>query len=412
MPPGDAQPTRCCPGSVHRVAAAVLRHLETGGAGPPQTGRPPPRVRAAAADVRPWAPLVAAGPGAAATLCAEHGDPLALLAAGAVPAIVLRGALPAAVCRALTGQMAAAGLYPQAWLPLLDLPPGTKPGPTAASVRGHDGWRLDYPPNDLGGWMGSKSQYFDWSAEQHSDAKWAALGGLEPMSTMRAALGALSNGRQRGVRAAEPVPGGGARRYGLANVRAHQPGGGHSPGQGNAPHFDSLRYREVRPQYAVFEYGTQLGGVVMLQPPDEPGRDFGCRAEAAGYHDALFYDVDVRACDKFETGGRPALRTAGGDELMFDTANSTHGRRNPVDGSAFEGPHFHFMLDTEGFAAYRESRRPAVREAAVDLSAGDMYFFKSDSVHAVPGFSGGRARVVMGAFIGYDAARPEIAVWS
>ena len=39
-------------------------------------------------------------------------------------------------------------------------------------------------------------------------------------------------------------------------------------------------------------------------------------------------------------------------------------------------------------------------------------FFKSDSIHEVPGFDGNRARVVVGAFIGHTEDDPDIAVWS
>ena len=41
-----------------------------------------------------------------------------------------------------------------------------------------------------------------------------------------------------------------------------------------------------------------------------------------------------------------------------------------------------------------------------------MYFFKSDSLHEVPGFAGSLARIVQATFIGYSEEDPEIMVWS
>ena len=40
------------------------------------------------------------------------------------------------------------------------------------------------------------------------------------------------------------------------------------------------------------------------------------------------------------------------------------------------------------------------------------YFFKSDAMHEVPGFTGDLARVVQATFIGYSEDDGEILVWS
>ena len=53
-----------------------------------------------------------------------------------------------------------------------------------------------------------------------------------------------------------------------------------------------------------------------------------------------------------------------------------------------------------------------VAKETVDLDVGDMYFFKTDSVHEAPPFEGKRARIVFGTFIGYGEDQPEISVWS
>ena len=40
------------------------------------------------------------------------------------------------------------------------------------------------------------------------------------------------------------------------------------PEYGYAPHIDSVRHREVRTEYEVFRFDTQLGGILLLQAPE------------------------------------------------------------------------------------------------------------------------------------------------
>ena len=66
------------------------------------------------------------------------------------------------------------------------------------------------------------------------------------------------------------------------------------------------------------------------------------------------------------------------------------------------------MLKTSAFRDFAADAQ--LRSCPVDLEVGDMYFFKSDSLHEVPGFTGDLARVVQATFIGCvgNTARPPL----
>ena len=149
------------------------------------------------------------------------GDALADLANGRVPAIVLRGAVAPGRCRRVLRSMCQQGLYTEEWLPLLDegsraaLPVGVSLAPPCDwGAADRDGWRLDHPMADLGGWGAggtrtnsghppTKRGYFDWVADTHCEEMWAALGCDTIMEEMCRHLGALSGGRQRAARACD-----------------------------------------------------------------------------------------------------------------------------------------------------------------------------------------------------------------
>jgi hypothetical protein len=44
--------------------------------------------------------------------------------------------------------------------------------------------------------------------------------------------------------------------------------------------------------------------------------------------------------------------------------------------------------------------------APIDLVAGDMYFWRSDTVHEVPGLMGDKAHMYMGAVLSFARPRP------
>jgi hypothetical protein len=67
-------------------------------------------------------------------------------------------------------------------------------------------------------------------------------------------------------------------------------------------------------------------------------------------------------------------------------------------------------LDPAAFHSYVEEN--LIDRYEVRLNEGDMYFFKSENVHEVPGFKGNRPRIVMATFFGYSPVEEEIFVWS
>jgi len=184
--------------------------------------------------------------------------PLARLARGQVPAAVLRGVIPPVQCRQIIERMCRHRFYPPEWHGLLGYdgavadggPDGDWSGERTPGPNGR-GWRMDHPERDLGGWAGSKGEYFDWVDKVHSDELLRTLGVADLMEQMREAVTALSG--KRGVRAEE-----GGRPYGLANVRAHQPAGPHRI-PGTEPRDDcapSPRHRH-RPAPLLF-FGSRL----------------------------------------------------------------------------------------------------------------------------------------------------------
>ena len=51
-------------------------------------------------------------------------------------------------------------------------------------------------------------------------------------------------------------------------------------------------------------------------------------------------------------------------------------------------------MRTDAFREY--CAQTQLRSAAIDLKVGDMYFFKADSVHEIPAFTGDKARMNLG----------------
>jgi hypothetical protein len=178
-----------------------------------------------------------------------------------------------------------------------------------------------------------------------------------PVNCLYDALTRLSPGKQA-VTAYEAD----GRRYGPAIFRCHMPHWGYPP------HVDSVRRRQARTAYDVYRFPHQLAGILMLQAPEK---------EATSV-DSIQY----------------------GKEWNHETAKR-EGRDFGDDLGA---------LDREAFHAYVQENH--IDRYEVRLNEGDMYFFKSENVHEVPGFTGNRPRIVMATFIGYSPDEDEIFVWS
>ncbi len=122
------------------------------------------------------------------------------------------------------------------------------------------------------------------------------------------------------------------------------------------PHFDSVRYREGRHQYAVYRYEHQFAGVLVLQNSVADGRTAQCR---------------IHRC----------LWT----------------------------PQLDAVLQRQEFESY--AREHGVACCTVELQPGDLYFFNTRCIHEVPGVPGELPRIVLATFVGYDPAISEIMVW-
>ncbi len=167
-----------------------------------------------------------------------------------------------------------------------------------------------------------------------------------PVELLYDRLSELSQGKQA-VTAHEPD----ARQYGPAIIRAHY--GGYT----YKPHFDSVRLREKREDYAVHEFDHQFAGVLVLRNSVRDGLAAECTL-----HRYLW---------------QPEVQ-----------------------------PH----LDAGTFHEFAQQR--GIENVQVQLEPGDLYFFNTRSIHEVPGIDGPEPRVVLATFIGYSTDRDEIFVWS
>jgi hypothetical protein len=141
------------------------------------------------------------------------------------------------------------------------------------------------------------------------------------------------------------------RTYGPAIFRVHY--GGYTYG----PHFDSVRLRESRSDFAVYRFQHQLAGVLCIQNSTRQG----ISAQGIIHRQPWNEHVD------------PYLKSGRFDEWVDQ----------------------------------RE-----IEHVCVQLEPGDLYFFNTGMIHEVPGVPGDEARIVLAVFIGYSADDPEMMVWS
>lgn len=348
---------------------------------------------AATPQPRPWQP-VDVDFSDAATVGRRQGadNPMVALSRGDVPAVILRRALPQAECSGLIWRFAERGMLPPAFVPFVsqDLsdalaafagPPGSGGSKwVGLEETGEDPSATLAERLDIGAALGNlganQPAFFADAAKWHGH--YATLfEGLptQPIELMYGALGALSGGKA--VRTACEPDGS---QYCPVIYRSHM------PEYGYAPHIDSVRHREKRTDYEVFRFGAQLGGILLLQAPErEPlrsaGKTPGYTPASDVYHDTIMYDA-------------PCTRTDVAEFLADDGNNAILGG----------------MVETSAFREFAETAN--LRAFPVDLEVGDMYFFKSDAMHEVPGFTGSLARVVQATFIGFSEEDDEIMVWS
>jgi hypothetical protein len=167
-----------------------------------------------------------------------------------------------------------------------------------------------------------------------------------PVSTIYDQLSLLAKAKE--VQTAHEPDG---RLYGPAIFRAHYGGFTYKP------HYDSVRHREKRTDYSVYDFEHQFAGVLVLQNTEKDGQ----------------------------------------------TAQSRLHR-------CFWKPEIDPHLQNDTFHEYAHDQQIASLD--VVLNPGDLYFFNTGCIHEVPGIAGDSARIVLATFIGYSSDRPDIYVWS
>lgn len=293
------------------------------------------------------------------TVLATHAEPLEQLAAATIPAIVLRGAFPRSACEQLVDRLIAQDLL---YDPRVPVPPKFIEAaiPEGYYREGRGGadtfaWQEKLAAGkrriDIGtslGYRGSEPDVF-FAHARETEATFARLFPDEtenPIRVLYSTLEKLSR-TKRVVTAYEPD----GRRYGPAIIRAHY--GGYT----YQPHFDSVRLREKRGDFAVHAFEHQFAGVMVLQ-----NTQLGDRTAQCILHHCLWQEE--------------------------------------VD------PH----LRAGTFHDYARER--GIGQIEVVLEPGDLYFFNTRLIHEVPGIAGLLPRIVLATFIGYSSDRDEVFVWS
>jgi len=284
------------------------------------------------------------------SILAAESHPIARLAAGDVAAIVIRQAFPKAECESLVqylideGQMYDSG-DTQIDDKAIDVDRAdryTQQGlnPTTTARR-----RIDIGTS-LGNLGDDQEHFLSDSGETHTLFDRLFGDRPDPIAAIHDSLSALSPGKKV-LTAYEPN----GRQYGPAIFRVHY--GGYTYG----PHFDSVRQREFRSNYAVHKFSRQLAGVLCVQNSTRVG------VTAQGILHRQFWNEDVD----------PYIK-----QSRFDEWKAEHD----------------------------------VTSVQVDLKPGDLYFFNTEMIHEVPGVDGDLPRIVLATFIGYSDDEDEIMVWS
>jgi Carrier-protein-independent halogenase WelO5 len=169
-----------------------------------------------------------------------------------------------------------------------------------------------------------------------------------PIPVLYESLGKLAQVERKKVMTAHEPDG---RFYGPAIFRVHY--GGYTYG----PHFDSVRLREKRANYAVHRFAEQFAGVMCIQNSVLNGRS----AQAIIHRCRWSPDVDS-------------------------------------------------YIQGERFQEYASVH--TIPNVTVSLEPGDLYFFNTQLIHEVPGVPGDLPRIVLASFIGYSPDDQEVFVWS
>ena len=285
--------------------------------------------------------------------------PLETLAAGEIGAIICRNAFSQADCQAVVTQLVREELLYDPDKPIPDkfreiaVPENYfyRPGQDKSAFKDHmaaqsaDRMRIDVGTS-LGTRASDPEAFFSHAQGTHElfQSLYGDQGG--PVRTIYDQLSLLAGDKQ--VKTAQEADG---RLYGPAIFRAHYGGFTYKP------HYDSVRHREKRTDYAVYDFEHQFAGVLVLQNTEKDGQTAQSRLHRC------FWNPEV-------------------------------------------DPHLH----NDTFHEY--ARAQQIASLDVILNPGDLYFFNTGCIHEVPGIAGDSARIVLATFIGYSSDRPDIYVWS
>jgi len=277
-------------------------------------------------------------------------NPIARLANGDIAAIVVRQAFPAEQCQSLIRLLIDEQLMYESDDPRIDeraIAPErsdrwTKTGTNPAKSPRR---RIDIGTS-LGNYGDDREFFFNDSAQTHQLFDRLFADHPNPIAMIYKTLARLAP--EKSVTTAQEPDGS---LYSPAIIRVHY--GGYTYG----PHFDSVRNRENRRDYAVYQYGRQLAAVLCMQNATQNG------VSAQGIVHRQFWNTEI---DPLLGAGR------------FDEYAAEHD----------------------------------VEQVRIDLEPGDLYFFNTGMIHEVPGVEGDLARIVLATFIGYSDDIDEIMVWS
>lgn len=284
------------------------------------------------------------------TILEQEPNPIGALARGDVGAILIRQAFPAAECQSLVRFLIDEGLMYDTGDQRIDdraiaadrVDRWTQHGLNPANSQRR---RIDIGTS-LGNYGDDQEDFLRRSAETHRLFKRLFDKRPNPVKLIYETLAALSPGKN--VHTAREPDG---REYGPAIFRIHY--GGYTYG----PHFDSVRLRESRAQYAVHRFQHQFAGVLCVQNATRNG----ATAQSI-IHRQLW---------------QPEL-----DSLMKNGGFHPYAAQNSID------------------------------NIRVELEPGDLYFFNTGMIHEVPGVDGTLPRIVLATFIGYSPDDDEVMVWS
>jgi len=295
-------------------------------------------------------PILECRDGNVEAILAAEPVPLKRLADGKIAAIVIRQAFPSLQCRELVRLLINEGLMFDSNDPRVRdkaLKNDTVGKYLGRSVNPDDSprKRIDVGAS-LGNYGDNPDEFFQQADEARELFERLFAERPNPITTMYDTLQTLCPDKTVAT-AYEPD----GRRYGPAIFRIHY--GGFTYG----PHFDSVRNREQRTNYAVYRFDSQFAGVLCVQNATRDG------VSAQGIVHRQFWNPDI-------------------DDV----------------------------LKTGRFHEYAAAN--AIPSVRVDLAPGDLYFFNTGLIHEVPGVAGDLPRVVLATFIGYSSDDPEVMVWS